>query len=198
MLYLYCALKQLGSYRGFPVEIEADGVSHGRRDLLMLVLANGRIFGGGFKIAPGADLGDGRLDVSSFGNAGLPGPRWACWCACCEARTAALRRSRASAGGRFRLRFDRPPAYETDGEWNQAAERRPRDRDAARARCACWCRRGGLRAHGACCARCGAPSRSCCVVFYLVVLRGPLCMYLWLRPASLLRPRASARTSRAT
>ena len=40
----------------------------------MLVLANARIFGGGFKIAPGADLADGRLDVSVFGNMGLSGP----------------------------------------------------------------------------------------------------------------------------
>jgi diacylglycerol kinase (ATP) len=119
LLYLYCALKQLGSYRGFSVEVEADGVGQGRQDLLMLILANGRIFGGGFKIAPGADLGDGKLDVSSFGNARLPG------------RVGLLVRllrgthARASsvvsfAGRSFRLRFDRPPAYETDGEWNQA------------------------------------------------------------------------------
>ncbi len=26
-----------------------------------------------------------------------------------------------STASSFRLRFDRPPAYETDGEWNQAA-----------------------------------------------------------------------------
>ena len=25
LLYLYCALRQLGSFPGFPVEIEADG-----------------------------------------------------------------------------------------------------------------------------------------------------------------------------
>ncbi len=119
LLYLYCALKQLGSYRGFSVEVEADGVSQGRRDLLMLILANGRVFGGGFKIAPGADLGDGRLDVSSFGNARLPGR--------VELLVRLLRGTHARAasvasfaGTSFRLRFDRPPAYETDGEWNQA------------------------------------------------------------------------------
>ena len=119
LLYLYCALKQLGSYRGFPVEMEVDGVGQGKRDLLMLILANGRVFGGGFKIAPGAELGDGKLDVSSFGNARLPGR--------VELLVRLLRgtHGRAAAvhsfaGSRFRLRFDRPPAYETDGEWNQA------------------------------------------------------------------------------
>lgn len=119
LLYLYCALKQLASYRGFSVEMEADGVSRGRRELLMLILANGRIFGGGFKIAPSADLGDGRLDVSSFGNARLPRRL--------ELLVRLMRGTHARAaavesftGSRFRLRFDRPPAYETDGEWNQA------------------------------------------------------------------------------
>jgi YegS/Rv2252/BmrU family lipid kinase len=119
LLYLYCALKQLGSYGGLSVEIEADGVVRGRSDLLMLILANGRIFGGGFKIAPEADLGDGRLDVRCFANARLPRRL--------ELLVRLLRgthgRSPAVssfAGSRFRLRFDRPPAYETDGEWNQA------------------------------------------------------------------------------
>jgi len=48
------------------VDIEVDGVSLGREDLLMLIIANGRVFGGGFQIAPRADLGDGRLDGMGF------------------------------------------------------------------------------------------------------------------------------------
>jgi diacylglycerol kinase (ATP) len=119
LLYLYCALKQLGSYRGLAVEVEADGVSHGRRELLMLVLANGRIFGGGFKIAPAADLGDGRLDGSSFGNARLPG-RLALLVGLLRGTHGRHSAVASFTGSRFRLRFDRPPAYETDGEWNQA------------------------------------------------------------------------------
>lgn len=119
LLYLYCALKQLGSFRGVPVEIEADGVARARRELLMLVLANGRIFGGGFKIAPAADLGDGRLDVSSFGNAGLPG-RLGLLVRLLRGTHAAASTVETFKGRCFRLRFDSPPAYETDGEWNQA------------------------------------------------------------------------------
>ncbi len=119
LLYLYCALKQLGSYRGLPVEIEADGRSHGRRELLMLILANGRIFGGGFKIAPQADLGDGRLDVSSFGNARLTG-RIGLLVRLLRGTHAQASAVESFRGSQFRLRFEKPPAYETDGEWNQA------------------------------------------------------------------------------
>ena len=119
LLYLYCALKQLHSYRGLTVEVEADGQGRGRRELLMLILANGRVFGGGFKIAPGADLGDGRLDVSSFGNAGLA-RRLGLLVGLLRGTHAKSPAVESFLGSHFRLRFDRPPAYETDGEWNQA------------------------------------------------------------------------------
>jgi diacylglycerol kinase (ATP) len=119
LLYLYCALRQLGSYRGFAVEAEVDGRSLGRQEMLMVIVANARIFGGGFKVAPWADLGDGRLDALSFSNMGFAG------------RVSALVRlllgNHAShpqvsrvAAERLVYRFDRPPTYETDGEWNQA------------------------------------------------------------------------------
>ncbi|HEY6546367.1 MAG TPA: YegS/Rv2252/BmrU family lipid kinase, partial [Vicinamibacteria bacterium] len=65
-LYLYCAIRQLASYPGFAVEAELDGVDLGRLDLLMLIVANAKFFGGKFKIAPGADLADGQLDVLRF------------------------------------------------------------------------------------------------------------------------------------
>ena len=119
LLYLYCAVRQLGSYKGFSVEGEADGRPLGRRDMLMVIVANARVFGGGFKVAPWADLEDGRLDALSFANMGLGG------------RVSALVRlvlgSHAShpqverlAAARFVYRFEAPPTYETDGEWNQA------------------------------------------------------------------------------
>ncbi len=118
-LYLYCAIRQLGSFRGFSVDVEADGRPLGRRDLLMLILANARVFGGGFRIAPRADLTDGRLDAMAFGNMGF------------FARARVLQRLLAGtheADGHvsatlarsYRLRFAAPPTYETDGEWNRA------------------------------------------------------------------------------
>jgi YegS/Rv2252/BmrU family lipid kinase len=118
-LYLYCALRQLRSYGGFPLEMEVDGRPLGRRDMLMVIVANARVFGGGFQVAPHADVEDGRLEAVAFGNMGFP------------ARVSALvrllrgthlRHPRVEARSASRLvyRFAAPPAYETDGEWNQA------------------------------------------------------------------------------
>jgi diacylglycerol kinase (ATP) len=118
-LYLYCALRQLASYRGFALETEADGRALGKSDTLMLIVANARVFGGGFRVAPHADLQDGKLEAVAFGNMGFGG------------RVSALVRllrgthlghPRVSGRSVSRLvcRFAAPPAYETDGEWNQA------------------------------------------------------------------------------
>ena len=120
-LYLYSAVKQLGSYPGFAVEVEADGASLGRQDLLMLIVANAKFFGGKFQIAPNADLGDGRLDVLRFSNMSL------------LRRLDIMQRLlrgvhegspfvKSDRASRLRLRFasGEPPTYETDGEWNRA------------------------------------------------------------------------------
>jgi diacylglycerol kinase (ATP) len=118
-LYLYCALRQLGSYRGFSLETEVDGRPLGRSEMLMVIVANARIFGGGFKVAPHADVEDGKLDAVAFANMGFAGRVNALvrllW-------GAHLRHSRVHAARASRLvyRFEKPPAYETDGEWNRA------------------------------------------------------------------------------
>jgi len=118
-LYLYCALRQLHSYRGFDLESEADGRALGRRAMLMVIVANARIFGGGFKVAPLADVEDGLLDAVAFANMRLAG------------RVSALvgllrgthqRHPQVSSlrAARLVYRFETPPSYETDGEWNRA------------------------------------------------------------------------------
>ena len=118
-LYLYCALRQLHSYRGFDLESEADGRALGRRAMLMVIVANARIFGGGFKVAPLADVEDGLLDAVAFATMRLAG------------RVSALvgllrgthqRHPQVSSlrAARLVYRFETPPSYETDGEWNRA------------------------------------------------------------------------------
>ena len=72
-----------------------DGEAPARREMLMLVIANARIFGGGFKIAPEADLADGRLDVVSFANMPLLAPA-------VDHGPAAARHPRRGAGGAHR------------------------------------------------------------------------------------------------
>jgi diacylglycerol kinase (ATP) len=118
-LYLYCALRQLHSFDGFTVDLEVDGEKRGRQDLLMLILANGRIFGGGFRIAPRAELGDGVLDGSAFRNMGFLA-RLGVLVRLLQGTHEASPEVAPARASRFRLRFDSPPAYETDGEWNRA------------------------------------------------------------------------------
>ena len=57
----------------YDVVMEADGRALGKSDLLMLIVANARIFGGGFRVAPHADVEDGKLEAVVFGNMGFGG-----------------------------------------------------------------------------------------------------------------------------
>lgn len=119
LLYLWCALRQLYSYPGFRVRVEADGQPPVELDQLMLMVTNARIFGGGFRIAPGARLDDGRLDMIAFSN--MPArrrlPLMGRLLKGTHLQTAEVAASQPS---RLKLGFDAPPRYETDGEWNQA------------------------------------------------------------------------------
>jgi diacylglycerol kinase (ATP) len=119
LLYLYCALRQLGSYRGFRLEGEADGRAFASQDMLMVIVANARVFGGGFRIAPAADLEDGRLDVWTFGNMGFGG-RVSALARLLLGRHGSHPRVGHVQAARLVYRFATPPPYETDGEWNQA------------------------------------------------------------------------------
>jgi len=120
LLYLYCALRQLHRFPGFPVSMAADGGAPERREMLMLVIANARVFGGGFRIAPDADLSDGRLDAVSFANMPLA-RRLPLMGKLLRGTHRDAPEVATARSPRFALRFDAPPAYETDGEWRRAA-----------------------------------------------------------------------------
>jgi diacylglycerol kinase (ATP) len=119
LLYLFCALRQLYFFPGFPVEMATDGGASQRREMLMLVISNGRVFGGGFQIAPMADLSDGRLEAVAFTNMRLA-RRLPLMVRLLRGTHGEAREVAMSRGASFRLRFEAPPAYETDGEWNRA------------------------------------------------------------------------------
>lgn len=85
----------------------------------MLILANARVFGGGFQIAPRAELEDGRLDAMAFRNMGVFA-RLGIMARLLRGTHEQSREVTATRARSFRLRFDRPPTYETDGEWNRA------------------------------------------------------------------------------
>ena len=120
LLYLFCALRQLHRFAGVPISVAVDGEPEARQELLMLVVANARIFGGGFKIAPDADLADGRLDLVTFGNMPLV-RRMAILGRLLRGTHGGAPEVAARRGARIQLRFDDPPAYETDGEWHRAS-----------------------------------------------------------------------------
>jgi diacylglycerol kinase family enzyme len=118
-LYLYSALSQLFAFPGFPVRLQADGGAPEPLDLLMLVIANARVFGGGFRIAPDADLADGRLDAVWFANMGRAG-RLRALARLLQGTHRELPQVATARAPSFRLVFPAPPTYETDGEWNRA------------------------------------------------------------------------------
>jgi YegS/Rv2252/BmrU family lipid kinase len=82
----------------------------------LVLLGNGRFYGGSFEIFPGADLCDGRLDACAFPAVNLPSllrlaPGFIARKKLSEHR---VRRLRA---GTIELTSETPAAFELDGEW---------------------------------------------------------------------------------
>ena len=114
-VYLYTALSELLAYRGFDVRVAGETRRH-----LLLVVANTEYFGGMFRIAPGAQVSDGELDMVTVLD--IPPSRRISMLAAATKGThfrfpeCTLERARA-----FHLSFPSPPTYETDGELHSAA-----------------------------------------------------------------------------
>lgn len=68
-IFLSASLATLWSYHSRVARIEVDGVLI-ERDVRSVVVANGRYFGGGMRVAPDAALDDGRFDVVIIGETG--------------------------------------------------------------------------------------------------------------------------------
>lgn len=121
-LYLVAGLRGVLGYGGLDAEIDAGpgSVTSGR--YLMLVIANGRNFAGAFPLAPGASTVDGQLDAIAIRDAGRM-RRLQLFLAAARGTHAESPEVAIARAPRFRLRFDTPPAYETDGEYNVAGSR---------------------------------------------------------------------------
>ena len=61
-VFLGISLRTLTTFGGRPVRLTIDGETT-EMEIQNVVIANGRCFGGGMRIAPGAELDDGRFDV---------------------------------------------------------------------------------------------------------------------------------------
>ncbi len=68
--YVISLLKTLISYRNKTVKLSLDNNKARQGRLLSVIIANGRFIGGGMKIAPEAELDDGKLDVVIINNVG--------------------------------------------------------------------------------------------------------------------------------
>jgi diacylglycerol kinase (ATP) len=118
-VYIAAALQLLFRYRGFHACADIFGdVAPALR--MMLVVSNGKNFGGAFLIAPSARISDGELDFVSIGDvrnlARVP----------LFAR--ALRGAhlshpdvQARRGARATVTFEAPPMFQLDGDLHQAA-----------------------------------------------------------------------------
>ena len=118
LLYKVTALKNLFSYSGVPLVLECDGPTVDGEQL-MLTISNAPFFGGGFLIAPDAELGDGLLDACAIGN--TPAfTRWRLFNAAPKGRHVRSHHVQMRQSARFSVRFSAPPKYEVDGELWQA------------------------------------------------------------------------------
>lgn len=120
LLYLGAAIRQLFTFGGLTIDIETAAVTRGARAHLMLIVANGKNFGGMFKIAPDARIDDGLLDAISILDAS-PLTRISMLAAAPSGKHVRNALVLSEQAPRFILRFDSPPAYETDGEYNRAS-----------------------------------------------------------------------------
>lgn len=113
-IYLYTALTELFGYRGFDVSISGESRRH-----MLIVVANTEYFGGMFRIAPGAQVSDGELDMVTILD--IPPSRRVAMLAAATRGThfrfpeCTMERARS-----FELAFPSPPTYETDGELHRA------------------------------------------------------------------------------
>ncbi len=117
--YLMCALRELAVCQAFEVDIAAAGGRVRSHSLMMLVVANGHTFGGRFRVAPAAEMSDGRLDVVAFRRSGLA-RRARLLHGVLRGRHEGMEGVTMERTRSVRLVFGAPPAYEIDGELMRA------------------------------------------------------------------------------
>lgn len=115
LLYKITALQQLFRFRGLELRTTEDDGGETRRDHLMLTVTNGAFFGGGFPIAPGAEIDDGALHVCSIGNAS-PFRRLALFNRAEKGRHTGEPEVALRTARKIRLRGPGPLRFEADGD----------------------------------------------------------------------------------
>ena len=118
-LYKLTAMRQLLLYRSPRLRL-SDGEGWGTEGRhLILTISNGRIFGGGFPIAPDADLQDGRLDACAIADAS-PIRRARLFSLAGKGRHVGAKGVILRQKRTFAVRFDERVRYEVDGDVHQS------------------------------------------------------------------------------
>jgi diacylglycerol kinase (ATP) len=118
-VYLVTAGRLLLSYRGLNARLSQDD---GSRRYLLLVIANGARFGGGFVIAPHARTDDGVLDLVVVRDAS-PLRRAALFAAVKRAAHLGAPEVATRQIRETQLSFESPPLFDADGDLYQAKSR---------------------------------------------------------------------------
>jgi YegS/Rv2252/BmrU family lipid kinase len=115
VLYKFTALQQLVRFPGAELALAGDaGLQRDGRQL-MLTISNGRFFGGGFPIAPLADVRDGLLHACLIGDA-PPLTRMRLFGLAGKGRHVESERVEVHAGPRFTVAGPSPLRFEVDGD----------------------------------------------------------------------------------
>ena len=114
-LYITCALAQILDYRGVALAIGESAFTTS----LLTVIANGARFGGSFRIAPGADMGDGALDIVSIADA-TPLRRLRLFAAAVRGGHLGLPEVQRSLASETVFHFREPPSFQVDGDLYRA------------------------------------------------------------------------------
>ncbi|MGD8362657.1 MAG: diacylglycerol kinase family lipid kinase [Gemmatimonadota bacterium] len=115
VLYKVAALKQLFRFPGFSMTLEAEGGQPRSGPTLMLTITNGKFFGGGFPISPGASLQDGALHACHIRDTG-PLRRARLFLQAGKGRHERSAEVGSQTASRFRLAFPGPVRFEVDGD----------------------------------------------------------------------------------
>lgn len=121
LLYKITALQQLFRFPGIHLGVRTSRGERRDDRHLMLTVSNGRYFGGGFPIAPGARVDDGKLHACRIMDA-APLTRLKLFNLAEKGRHVASERVEILDDEAFTLSFERPPRFEMDGDVRLAAD----------------------------------------------------------------------------
>lgn len=120
-VYIAAALHELFGYAGLDAQLEGTGESPARwQRRLMVVFANGKEFGGTFRIAPDARVDDGKLNALVFNDVSKA-QRVPLLLAALRGTHVRNPMVRHVAAGTFTLECREAPWVELDGELHRAA-----------------------------------------------------------------------------